>query len=89
MILADDLGYGDTSFFDGWVKAPQIDRMASEGLTVRMAPMGDVTVAQGTDDYGWAACSWTQDDLLFVVFGDDEDAVNQYTAAVIKACKAA
>lgn len=33
VILADDLGYGDTSLFDGWVKTPQIDRMASEGLT--------------------------------------------------------
>ncbi len=32
VILADDLGYGDTSLFDGWVKTPQIDRMASEGL---------------------------------------------------------
>jgi len=31
VILADDLGYGDTSLFDGWVKTPQIDRMASEG----------------------------------------------------------
>ena len=33
VILADDLGYGDTSLFDGWVKTPRIDRMASEGLT--------------------------------------------------------
>ncbi len=33
VILADDLGYGDTSLFDGWVKTPQIDRMASEGVT--------------------------------------------------------
>ena len=33
VILADDLGYGDTSLFDGWVKTPQIKRMASEGLT--------------------------------------------------------
>ena len=33
VILADDLGYGDASLFDGWVKTPQIDRMASEGLT--------------------------------------------------------
>ncbi len=33
VILADDLGYGDTSLFDGWIKTPQIDRMASEGLT--------------------------------------------------------
>lgn len=33
VILADDLGYGDTSLFDGWAKTPQIERMASEGLT--------------------------------------------------------
>lgn len=34
VILADDLGYGDTSLFDGWVKTPQIERLASEGLTL-------------------------------------------------------
>jgi len=33
VILADDLGYGDTSLFEGWVKTPQIERLASEGLT--------------------------------------------------------
>lgn len=33
VILADDLGYGDTSLFDGWVKTPQLERMASHGLT--------------------------------------------------------
>jgi arylsulfatase A len=33
VILADDLGYGDTSLFDGWIKTPQIERLASEGLT--------------------------------------------------------
>ena len=33
VILADDLGYGDTSLFDGWVKTPQLERMAVEGLT--------------------------------------------------------
>ncbi|MGZ0172629.1 MAG: sulfatase-like hydrolase/transferase [Planctomycetales bacterium] len=33
VILADDLGYGDSSLFDGWVKTPQIERLASEGLT--------------------------------------------------------
>lgn len=33
VILADDLGYGDTSLFDGWVKTPQLERMAREGLT--------------------------------------------------------
>lgn len=33
VILADDLGYGDTSLFDGWVKTPQLERMASHGVT--------------------------------------------------------
>jgi arylsulfatase A len=33
VIMADDLGYGDTSLFDGWVETPQIERMAAEGLT--------------------------------------------------------
>lgn len=33
LILADDLGYGDASLFGGWVKTPQIERMAKEGLT--------------------------------------------------------
>ena len=33
VIMADDLGYGDTSVYDGWVKTPQLERMASEGLT--------------------------------------------------------
>ena len=33
VILADDLGYGDTSIYGhGWVKTPQLDRMAAEGL---------------------------------------------------------
>lgn len=61
--------------------------MVSEGLTVRMGTMGGVDVAQGTDDQGWAACSWSQGDLVFLVFGEDEDAVNDYAAAVIKACQ--
>ena len=26
VILADDLGYGDTSAYDGWVKTPQLER---------------------------------------------------------------
>lgn len=64
-----------------------VSGMAAEGLTVKVAPMGDVDVAQGTDDYGWSACSWSQGDMIFMVFGDDEDAVNDYTAAVIKACQ--
>lgn len=33
VIMADDLGYGDTSVYDGWVKTPSLERMASEGLT--------------------------------------------------------
>lgn len=33
VILADDLGYGDTSLFDGWVETPQLERLASEGMT--------------------------------------------------------
>jgi len=32
VILADDLGYGDTSVYDGWIKTPQLERMASQGL---------------------------------------------------------
>lgn len=32
IILADDLGYGDTSLYDGWIKTPQLERVASEGL---------------------------------------------------------
>lgn len=33
VILADDLGYGDTSVYDGWVQTPNLQRMADEGLT--------------------------------------------------------
>ena len=33
VIMADDLGYGDTSVYDGWVKTPQLERMAAGGLT--------------------------------------------------------
>lgn len=32
VILADDLGCGDLSLYDGWVKTPRIDRMAREGM---------------------------------------------------------
>lgn len=32
IILADDLGCGDTSLYDGWIKTPRIDRMAREGV---------------------------------------------------------
>ena len=33
VIMADDLGYGDTSVYDGWVETPQLERMAAGGLT--------------------------------------------------------
>lgn len=33
VIMADDLGYGDTSVYDGWVKTPNLERMAAEGMT--------------------------------------------------------
>ena len=32
VILADDLGCGDLSLYDGWVRTPRIDRMAREGM---------------------------------------------------------
>lgn len=32
VIMADDLGYGDLSTYDGWIEAPNLDRMAAEGL---------------------------------------------------------
>lgn len=32
VILADDLGYGDTSVYDGWVDTPCLEKMAAEGL---------------------------------------------------------
>lgn len=33
VIMADDLGYGDTSVYGGWVKTPNLERMAAAGLT--------------------------------------------------------
>jgi arylsulfatase A-like enzyme len=33
VILADDLGYGDLSVYDGWVATPHLERMAAEGIT--------------------------------------------------------
>ncbi|MGI9474318.1 MAG: sulfatase-like hydrolase/transferase [Rubripirellula sp.] len=33
VILADDLGYGDTSVYGGWVETPNLQRLADEGLT--------------------------------------------------------
>jgi len=32
IILADDLGCGDMSLYDGWIKTPRIDHMATEGV---------------------------------------------------------
>ena len=32
VILADDLGCGDISLYDGWIQTPQIDQMAGEGV---------------------------------------------------------
>jgi len=32
IILADDLGYGDLSCYDGWIKTPHIDALAAGGL---------------------------------------------------------
>ena len=32
VILADDLGCGDMSLYNGWIKTPRIDQMAREGV---------------------------------------------------------
>lgn len=32
IIMADDLGYGDISPFKGWIKTPNLDRLAKEGM---------------------------------------------------------
>lgn len=32
IILADDLGCGDISLYDGWIRTPHIDQMAKEGV---------------------------------------------------------
>ena len=32
VIMADDLGYGDISAYDGWIETPALDAMAAEGL---------------------------------------------------------
>ncbi len=32
VIMADDLGYGDVSPYDGWIDTPRLDRMAEEGM---------------------------------------------------------
>jgi len=32
VILADDLGYGDTSTYGGWIETPHLDTLAAEGM---------------------------------------------------------
>ena len=32
LIMADDLGYGDLSCYDGWIKTPSIDSIAINGV---------------------------------------------------------
>lgn len=32
VILADDMGYGDISAYDGWIETPHLDRLAASGL---------------------------------------------------------
>jgi arylsulfatase A len=32
IILADDMGYGDSSVYDGWIKTPHLEKMAAAGL---------------------------------------------------------
>ncbi|MBL7222261.1 MAG: sulfatase-like hydrolase/transferase [Candidatus Brocadiae bacterium] len=32
IILADDMGYGDSSVYDGWINTPHMERLAAEGL---------------------------------------------------------
>jgi len=34
IIMADDMGYGDSSVYDGWIKTPQMERMARAGLVL-------------------------------------------------------
>ena len=33
IILADDMGYGDSSVYGGWIETPNLERMAREGIT--------------------------------------------------------
>ncbi len=32
VIMADDLGYGDLSSYEGWIETPALDRLAEEGM---------------------------------------------------------
>lgn len=34
VILADDMGYGDSSVYGGWIQTPGLERMAREGMTL-------------------------------------------------------
>ena len=31
-ILADDLGYGDTGTYGGWIDTPHLDKLTAEGM---------------------------------------------------------
>jgi len=33
IIHADDLGYGDTSLYGGWIKTPHLKTLAQQGMT--------------------------------------------------------
>ena len=33
IVMADDMGYGDSSVYNGWIETPHMERMAREGLT--------------------------------------------------------
>ena len=35
IILADDLGCGDMSLYNGWIKTPRLDQIAREGVWFR------------------------------------------------------
>jgi len=32
IVLADDMGYGDSSCYNGWIDTPHMEAMAAEGL---------------------------------------------------------
>ena len=33
IVMADDMGYGDSSVYDGWIETPHMEAMAAQGLT--------------------------------------------------------
>ena len=49
LILADDLGCGDISLYDGWVETPRIDKMAREGVTFTDFHSNSLTILLGSD----------------------------------------